>query len=546
MKRIDGIRMRWRQWMAWLRGTNHGLGARYWTILKYLSLLFVVYTAVTVMLGWSSYRSVIVWPLLVVLALWIPRPLSWCLLMASLVIGSVDHAVTGIQGLNYVGTVHMLGWGKVSGAEFWAGHGILSLWFGLTAIYFWRGRAWFRVKGAELMWLKVPGAVLGVLLVTLLPRAERVFDPGWAARDMRTYAAYFKSSERQAPAYPKVTLEHSHAVTALAWSPDSRYLATTAMLVKSLSIWDVRTAKLIRTINRGGAWSNALAFSPDGRFIATEPAISSNFENRVAVSLWDVQTGEVARHVTGPFGPSTTDKLPVANRANLVAWSPDGHYFAAVFIGTRTRPGERIGIYDARSWTLLRTFGAASPSHPWTIAFSPDSRYLVTGNSGGTINIWDVLSGELARKIVAYHDPPIGWAVTSVAVSPDGKHFVSGPAVAALGTGASEDTAEYKTIAERAKQKVIRKWDAESGRLTGEFQGHTDKVRSIAYTPNGKYIVSGGYDGVRIWDAETGKLEATYPGFYSAMAVSPNGALFAAGGDSRVTVWTLNRSTQAK
>ena len=49
-------------------------------------------------------------------------------------------------------------------------------------------------------------------------------------------------------------------------------------------------------------------------------------------------------------------------------------------------------------------------------------------------------------------------------------------------------------------------WDAETGAAVGNpLEGHTYSVQSVAYSPDGRYIISGSYDKtIRIWDAETG------------------------------------------
>jgi WD40 repeat protein len=52
---------------------------------------------------------------------------------------------------------------------------------------------------------------------------------------------------------------------------------------------------------------------------------------------------------------------------------------------------------------------------------------------------------------------------------------------------------------------TIRIWDAETGAISGEpFMGHTSTVWSVAYSPDGRHIISGSNNStIRIWDAET-------------------------------------------
>lgn len=51
--------------------------------------------------------------------------------------------------------------------------------------------------------------------------------------------------------------------------------------------------------------------------------------------------------------------------------------------------------------------------------------------------------------------------------------------------------------------KTIKIWDAESGKCIKTLEGHTKGVRSIAFSPDGKHIVSGSNDNtIKIWEIE--------------------------------------------
>jgi uncharacterized delta-60 repeat protein len=101
-----------------------------------------------------------------------------------------------------------------------------------------------------------------------------------------------------------------------------------------------------------------------------------------------------------------------------------------------------------------------------------------------------------------------------------------------------------KTIVSGSDDGTIRLWNAQTGELMGQpLTGHDDVVRSVAFSPDGKTIASGSWDNtVRLWDAETGEpIEQPLTGHEDAVwsvAFSPDGKTIASGSsDSTVRLW---------
>jgi WD40 repeat protein len=91
---------------------------------------------------------------------------------------------------------------------------------------------------------------------------------------------------------------------------------------------------------------------------------------------------------------------------------------------------------------------------------------------------------------------------------------------------------------------VIDIWDVADGRLLRQLQGHSDHVNALAFTPDGRTLASGSYDGsVRLWDARGGKELHVLKGLKEAIAyiaVSADGKLVAAGGyDNLIWIWDI-------
>jgi WD40 repeat protein len=147
------------------------------------------------------------------------------------------------------------------------------------------------------------------------------------------------------------------------------------------------------------------------------------------------------------------------------------------------------------------------------VAFSPDSKHILTGSGDGTARLWDI-EGNLIKIFIGHS----GY-VNSVAFSPDGHSIL---------TGSSDRSA--------------RLWDV-NGKVIMDFKGHSMAVNSIAFSPDGKKILSGSKDRTaRLWDLN-GNLLQEFKGHSSAImavAFSPDGQHILTGSsDSTARLWNL-------
>jgi WD40 repeat protein len=164
-------------------------------------------------------------------------------------------------------------------------------------------------------------------------------------------------------------------------------------------------------------------------------------------------------------------------------------------------------------YTLTEHLGTIS-----SLAFTPDSRTLFSGGSDndGVIRSWDTTTGRRTGIINRAHKT----AIESMVISPDGQ-----------------------TLASCSDDNTINLWNLRTNRFTRSFIGHTSNVLSLAVTPNGKILVSGALDGIRMWDLLQQRPLATLARFDNliyTLAISPDGRTLASGDRSGVIkLWDL-------
>jgi WD40 repeat protein len=134
-----------------------------------------------------------------------------------------------------------------------------------------------------------------------------------------------------------------------------------------------------------------------------------------------------------------------------------------------------------------------------SVALSADGKHVLTGSDDQTARLWNVESGKTLQSFSGHTN-----AISSVALSADGQRIL---------TGSWDNTA--------------RLWDVKSGKPLQVFSGHTDGVLSVALSTDAKRILTGSYDGTaRLWDAESGKPLRTFIGHNKAVTsvtLSPDG-----------------------
>ncbi|WP_435590919.1 nSTAND1 domain-containing NTPase [Nocardia sp. bgisy118] len=316
-------------------------------------------------------------------------------------------------------------------------------------------------------------------------------------------------------------------------SPDGRIAATRdADNESDIALWRIDTRALIRTISTGHVGPvSALAWRPDGRAIASADGKVNT------VRIWDAQTGE-------PYGPpltGPTDTIPG------LFFSPDGQHIASIGfdpwlwdVATSSPHGKALhGEED-----FVAAVGFSADEHrlitvaPVHTASGDDSTIMETGNifassyelTSSAVRVWDTDTGAPAGppvtgrggRLVDLMEGEDELPISAAAISSDGQRIlvrttgelrlhdvatgrpVGEPWIDIAGSGNESRVAfspdgTYVVSAGR-RTSAIQLREAKTGRPVGSpMFGHTGLVTSLEFTADGNHIVSRGDDGWRLW-----------------------------------------------
>ncbi len=231
----------------------------------------------------------------------------------------------------------------------------------------------------------------------------------------------------------------------VALSPDDKKLAVGAR-DGSIVLWDAASRKELQTLTGHKGRVLAVAFAPKGEFVA-----SAGIDKTVRV--WTLDGKEKLKPIVAKDAPTCVAVSTDGKRIAYAGWDGTIHQVNA-------DNGEAIGDQPADQGPIF------------SLAFSPDGKWLASGGRKGTVQIWGA-TNELKHHATL---PDHGKTVWALAWSPDS---------ATLAASADKSIKLWKVAEKKAE----------------ELQGHLVPIRSLAFADGGKKLISGSEDKtVRVWD----------------------------------------------
>ncbi len=272
-------------------------------------------------------------------------------------------------------------------------------------------------------------------------------------------------------------------IGAVAWHPDGRRLALGRY--KEVVLADA-AGKTVATLPGHAEAVRALAFSPDGKWLAAAGGLPGRSGE---VKIWDVEKRTEARTIDGH-----------SDCIYAVAFAPDGKTLAT------SSYDKLIKLWDSTTGKEIRTLKDHIDA-VYALAFTPDGKRLLSAAADRTVKVWDTATGE--------------------------RLFTMSEALDGLNTLALDPTGTK--VAAAGLDKSIRIWSLgeKSGTMVQSLIAHEDAILKLAWSPDGKFLVSTAADRtLKIFKADDlteVKVFARQPDWVLSLAYAPDGKSFAAG-----------------
>ena len=334
---------------------------------------------------------------------------------------------------------------------------------------------------------------------------------------------------------------HNGWVTAVAFSPDGRYLISAggdpfwshhgrSNGSGRVILWEAATGRQVRVLGGQEDLMQGLALSSDGRWVVGGAADH-------VVKVWLADSGKEKQILRA-----------AGHHLESLALSPDGRLVATLSTKENT-----LRVWDVVTGKerFRHPFGLGSWGRS-SLTFSPNGQWLVGVVSPGRFHVWSTQTGVQTWKLdfvgndsVPEYCLAIGPAGRLLALGGSNVTLVELPAGMSAPAPPNQDARQPAGDGGNARHPAGGD-PAGQGRLLRSWGGHVHGVTALAFSPDGRYLASGGRDTtVRVWRVQDGQEAVVFRGHtdeVTSVAFSPDGARLASGSkDGTIKLWDLTQ-----
>jgi WD40 repeat protein len=324
----------------------------------------------------------------------------------------------------------------------------------------------------------------------------------------------------------KASEYNTNCVTSAVLNPDNTVLASVSYNVKNfdvngisftITLWDVRTAKRIRTVDTFmGGGPASFIFMPAHNSVAGSVSFSSDRKSLLAtgfdytIKQWDVKTGRLIKELPVITWSDPTKAHETLTKFQSVRWDPPRiPTFSPNGISAAIVLENGISIWDVTTPKLIRYLGARAAAIS-SVSFNADGSMLASANSFQPTRLWNLMSGGNPQTLDRGRFPP---GASSVTFSPTGDLL----ATAALDIYGSTGFVDL--------------WNTKGGKKLRTLTGPSADPVGIAFDLAGAKLAVGRIDdAVTLFDVATGQKIRTFDKAYftsNQVALSGDGRILA-------------------
>ena len=375
---------------------------------------------------------------------------------------------------------------------------------------------------------------------------------------------------------------HEAEVTSVAISRNDKFVVSGSG-DRTVRVWDTATGELLRELKGYGDRVESVAVSPDCQHVASVS---------LAGELWLWTKDGVIEHKLECLAQKDSYDLAFSNdghrilcNVNRTEWTTTGHRLfppdtdnnpgdMGDTLSVAYSPVDREIVYGMLHGPVIIWNSETNKTHilgrhsdiVTSVTFSPDGSCIASGSYDGTVRIWNPRLSWTIDEEVSFKDLRMvdmsrdgGWIVTA------SRHHIQVWRVTETVTKVNELITEdgwCLAVSCDGSRVVIgcqdwsfQVWSHLTNTMECQMSGHSDFVKSVAFSYDGCHVVSGSSDKtVRIWDCHTGSEVALYQhsNMVTCVAFSRDGGGVAFGSrDGTVCVWNpstgqINRGLESE